>query len=55
MTRFGIPFLLPLAMAFCADIPQVNRWVQVSKDMAGARPGSAIRYVPESRAFFLWG
>ena len=42
-------------MAFCADIPQFNRWVQVSKDMAGARPGSALRYVPESHAFFLWG
>src|SRR5438270_12994315 len=32
-----------------------NRWVEVRKDSAGARPGSAIRYVPEAHAFFLWG
>jgi hypothetical protein len=32
-----------------------NRWTEVAKDSAGARPGSAIRYVPEARLFFLWG
>lgn len=42
------------AMSACAELPP-GRWVEVRKDSAGARPGSAIRYVPESHAFFLWG
>lgn len=32
-----------------------NRWIELSKDMAGARRGSAIRYVPDAGAFLLWG
>jgi Galactose oxidase, central domain len=43
-----------LAANAAAQLPP-NRWVEVRKDSVGARPGSAIRYVPESRAFWLWG
>src|SRR6185503_12085969 len=32
-----------------------NRWVELRRDPAGARPGSATRYAPEAGAFFLWG
>ena len=37
-----------------ADLP-ANRWTEVARDAAGARPGSAIRYVREAHAFYLWG
>jgi hypothetical protein len=37
-----------------ADWP-ANRWVELCRDAKGARPGSAIRFVPETGAFFLWG
>lgn len=37
-----------------ADLPP-NRWTQVRQDATGARRGSAMRYVPEAGAFFLWG
>src|SRR6516225_6291561 len=46
--------LVAVVFSLSAQAP-ANRWVEVAKDQAGARPGSAIRYVPESRAFFLWG
>ena len=36
------------------DLPP-NQWVELRKDLEGARPGSAIRYVPDAGAFFLWG
>jgi hypothetical protein len=32
-----------------------NQWVEVRRDPAGARRGSAIRYAPAAKAFFLWG
>src|SRR5512134_2868565 len=32
-----------------------NQWVELRRDAEGARPGSAVRYVPEAGAFFLWG
>src|SRR2546421_421357 len=52
------PFILALTLSLfvttAATLPP-NQWVEISKDSAGARPGSAIRYVPESHAFFLWG
>jgi N-acetylneuraminic acid mutarotase len=47
-------FLLFAAVSAAEELP-LNHWVEVHKDSAGARPGSAIRYVPESHAFFLWG
>ena len=47
--------LLVTAAALSAAGAQFNEWVQRTQDMAGARPGSAIRYVPESHSFFLWG
>jgi hypothetical protein len=36
------------------DMPP-NQWVQLCQDFEGARPGSAIRYVPVAGTFFLWG
>jgi Galactose oxidase, central domain len=36
------------------DLP-ANQWIELRKDPVGARRGSAIRYVPDARAFFLWG
>src|SRR5437899_4010592 len=45
---------LQLIASSAATLPP-NRWVEIRKDAAGARPGSAIRYAPESHAFFLWG
>ena len=44
-----------LVSCLAAQTPPPNRWTEVARDAAGARPGSAIRYVPESHAFFLWG
>ena len=32
-----------------------NQWTELTKDMAGARRGSALRYAPKTGAFFLWG
>src|SRR5712692_1837005 len=46
--------LLFSAITVAEELPP-NRWVEVTKDLTGARPGSAIRYVPESHAFFLRG
>src|SRR5205085_10906871 len=48
-----------LALTFCLPVSgetlPANRWVEIRKDTAGARPGSAIRYVTDSRQFYLWG
>src|SRR5579859_7441229 len=44
-----------LVSCLAAQTPPSNQWTEVARDPAGARPGSAIRYVPESHAFFLWG
>ncbi len=41
-------------MVFGAELP-LNTWIELRKDPVGARPGSAIRYAAEARAFFLWG
>ena len=46
-----IPALLLLA---AATLPP-HQWVELRRDAAGARPGSAVRYVPDAGAFFLWG
>lgn len=49
--------LCVLSAAFslaAAELP-ANRWVELRKDATGGRRGSAIRYVSEARAFFLWG
>lgn len=32
-----------------------NQWIQLAKDPAGARRGSAVRYASKAGAFFLWG
>src|SRR5262245_20229842 len=32
-----------------------NRWVELRRDPAGARPGSALRYAPDAGVFVLWG
>jgi hypothetical protein len=50
-----------LAVAASAESPlkvdslPENKWVEVRRDAAGARPGSAVRYAPDAGAFFLWG
>ena len=50
--------LLPLGASAQPDtagsLPP-NQWTELAKNAAGARRGSAIRYVPAARAFFLWG
>ncbi len=46
--------LLSAACLVAADLPP-NRWVELAKDPAGARRGSAIRYAPAIDAFLLWG
>src|SRR6266849_5527567 len=49
-----VALTLPVIVSSAATLPP-NQWVEIRKDAAGARPGSALRYVPESHAFFLWG
>jgi hypothetical protein len=50
-----------LAVALLAALPLTaaelppNRWVELARDSAGARPGSAIRYAAGSQRFVLWG
>jgi hypothetical protein len=45
---------LLLTACAAAQLPP-NRWTQLATDPAGGRRGSAIRYVPKTGAFFLWG
>jgi len=47
--------VVALVFHLAAQQPPANRWVEVRRDATGARRGSAIRYVPEADAFFLWG
>ena len=50
--------LLALAAAGIAaagDLLPPNEWVELRKDSDGGRRGSAVRYAPDARAFFLWG
>jgi hypothetical protein len=54
MHRIWCVVLVFIASAGAQELP-ANRWVQLEQDPAGARRGSAIRYAPEARAFFLWG
>jgi hypothetical protein len=44
--------LWALAPGRAQELP-ANRWVELRKDPAGARPGSAVRYADGQ--FFLWG
>ena len=37
-----------------SQIP-INTWVELCQDSVGARRGSAVHYVPDAEAFFLWG
>jgi len=55
MTRLRDLFFFCMAVSAIAGPPPPNQWVMTRRDMAGARPGSALRYVPDSHAFFLWG
>ena len=48
--------LLFLVCASVAVAEQpANRWIELRRDERGARRGSAVRYVPDAQAFFLWG
>ena len=42
------------AASSAQDLP-ANRWVELRREPAGARPGSAVRYVPSAGQFLLWG
>src|SRR5689334_22708636 len=44
-----------VACHLAAQPSPANRWAEVRRDAVGARRSSAIRYVPEADAFFLWG
>src|SRR5579864_2854676 len=55
-SRLGCRFLLLLVCARVAGAEQpANRWIELRRDERGARRGSAVRYVPDAHAFFLWG
>ena len=53
--RLAIIAAAVLAWSAEAQQRSANRWVEVRRDAVGARRGSAIRYVAEADAFFLWG
>jgi hypothetical protein len=36
-------------------LAQPGQWTELRKDLTGARPGSALRYSSQAKAFFLWG
>jgi hypothetical protein len=38
-----------------ACLAQQGQWTELRKDIAGARPGSAVRYASQAKSFFLWG
>ena len=38
-----------------ACLAQTGQWTELRKDLAGARPGSAVRYASQAKTFFLWG
>jgi hypothetical protein len=50
----GLALLLLCANAAGTEWP-ANRWIELRRDERGARRGSAVRYVPDAHAFFLWG
>ena len=49
-----LALLLVCASSVGAEWP-ANRWIELRRDDREARRGSAIRYVPDAHAFFLWG
>jgi hypothetical protein len=49
-----LALLLACASAAGTSWP-ANRWIEARRDERGARRGSAVRYVPGTYAFFLWG
>jgi Galactose oxidase, central domain len=52
--RLAISTLLAALPLSAAELP-ANRWVEIARDAAGARPGSAVRYAAASKQFVLWG
>lgn len=58
LVTFLCEFLTCCAMSLpfvvVADL-SAGQWVQLCKDSQGARRGSAVRYVQETGAFYLWG
>ena len=47
-------FICVLLMS-SACLAQPGEWTELRRDSAGARPGSAVRYASQAKAFFLWG
>lgn len=54
LKNLSLILLFALAAIASGDLP-ANRWIEIQKEKIGARRGSAIRYMPEAGAFFLWG
>lgn len=46
---------LRLLCLLCVSAVSFAQWLELRKDPAGARRGSAIRYASQVEAFFLWG
>jgi hypothetical protein len=55
MRAIFFPGAVFLCGAVIAQDLYENRWVELGQDQVGARPGSAIRYVPDDGRFVLWG
>jgi len=51
---FAVFAAMVLAGTLYAQLP-ANTWTLLRQDPAGARRGSALRYVPKSGVFVLWG
>ena len=47
--------VLLLATQLTAADLAANKWTEITRDTAGARPGSAVRYAPAAKQFVLWG
>jgi hypothetical protein len=52
--RLAAALLVSASFVAAAELP-ANRWVEMARDPAGARPGSAVRYAAAARQFVLWG
>ena len=55
MTRLRDLFIFCMAVLAIAGPLPPNEWVMTGAGYGGSASGSALRYVPESHAFFLWG
>ena len=47
--------LLVILFMSSTCLAQTGQWIELRKDLTGARPGSAVRYASQAKSFFLWG